>query len=305
MEKHQKLRKSTQLRNPPLLREEFLLPRGRGRADTRWDRPRFFSANREDGQGPPRLPPPPEPQGPRRNPAGLTRGAGSLDHTVPNVLPVISLWVGPTWDPQGSKCRRHSARGWGVADASVRNQRVRCAEGQTGRDALPRIPMLRRSRPPPGSARARWAALEKKEKENTHAGCVCVRVCLILCACVRVHAHICTCTVCVCTPACLVCMCVQVHHTSVPVPCACARLTVLCPCVCRSITPLYLYRVRVCAPHEHRCLPMLRTSAYVLPAVSPHPSPIPWRQLPRRGRGALTWDGELVEGHVPEHRAQR
>lgn len=29
-----------------------MLPRGRGRADTRWDRPRFFSANREDGQGP-------------------------------------------------------------------------------------------------------------------------------------------------------------------------------------------------------------------------------------------------------------
>lgn len=118
IEKHQKLRKPTQLRNPLLLGEEFLLPRGRGRGHTRWDPPRFFSANREDWQGP-RAPQgraaataPTAPRAPRarRNPAGLTRGAGSLDHMVPNVLPVISLWVGRTWDPPGSKCRRHSAR---------------------------------------------------------------------------------------------------------------------------------------------------------------------------------------------------
>lgn len=192
MEKHQKLRKSTQLRNPPLLREEFLLPCGRGRADTRWDRPRFFSANREDGQGPPRLPPPPEPQGPRRNPAGLTRGAGSLDHTVPNVLPVISLWVGPTWDPQGSKCRRHSARmgsGGRICEKPAGSLR-----GGTDRQGRFTPNPYAATKPPSPGVRTCPLGCVREEGEGKHSRraclCTCVPYSVCMCASSRTHLYL-------------------------------------------------------------------------------------------------------------------
>lgn len=229
------------------------------------------------------VPLPSEPQGPRRNPAGLTQGRQVIGSHGPQRAQ-CDLFVGQTHlgpsrlQMQETLSARRVGSGEGFREKPAGS--LRGGTEQQGR--FTPNPYAVKKPHSPGVCTCLLGCVREEGEGKTRRACLCmcVRVCLsCVHACARSRTSVPVPCRCVCMPPCLVCLRVQVRSHI----CACSV------CVCRGH-----------ALH----LPTPCVSTYVLHAVSPHPSPIPWRRLPCRDAEALTWDRDLVEGHVPQHGAQ-
>ena len=118
--------------------------------------------------------------------------------------------------------------------------------------------------------------------------CACMRACVHACACVHtracfcVHVYVCLSCVHTCVRACVL----YYVHACVPVLCACVFMH---ECLCCVRACVCLYCVHVC----------------MVPAVSVHSGPTPWPAVPLGDAEALTWDGQVVQRHIPEQGEQR